>query len=195
MEIGIEFQSELLQMLKSTVTKNWYESPLALVVFSSGMTILGAIVTHCFNTRSEAKRIKAEQDLKTIELENIKKEKIHQDQVNSLKAYSKIYHDFRPIVWSSPDMDSYEAFSRVVEQMGDFLIELNMFIKEYRFILPAVIVDRLESVVFLLNEHHWGATMADTHEYIAKPEEIEAAEQAIQQLEDIEKEFKTLLSI
>ncbi|HHF3171131.1 TPA: hypothetical protein ACPJ1O_004526 [Vibrio diabolicus] len=156
MEIGIEFQSELLQMLKSTVTKNWYESPLALVVFSSGMTILGAIVTHCFNTRSEAKRIKAEQDLKTIELENIKKEKIHQDQVNSLKAYSKIYHDFRPIVWSSPDMDSYEAFSRVVEQMGDFLIELNMFIKEYRFILPVVIVERLESVVFLLNEHHWG---------------------------------------
>jgi len=33
MEIGIEFQSELLQMLKSVMNKSWYESPLAIVIF------------------------------------------------------------------------------------------------------------------------------------------------------------------
>jgi len=159
------------------------------------MTILGAVVTHCFNLRSEAKRIDAEQHFQRIEFDNLKKEKIHQDQVSSLKEYSKIYHDFRPIVWSSPDMDSYEVYSQVVKGMGDFLIELNMFIREHRFVLPVVIVDDLESVVFLLNEHHWEATKAECSEYIAQSDEIKAAETAIQMLENIEKDFKRLLSI
>ncbi|EPM5418079.1 hypothetical protein ACTM2X_002944 [Vibrio parahaemolyticus] len=195
MEIGIELQSEILQLLKSAATKNWYESPLALVVLSSGMTLLGAVMTHCFNIYSEGKRINAEKQLKQIELENIKKENVHQDQIISLKEYSQLYHDFRPLVSPTPNADSDEAFSKVVEEMGDFLIDLNMFIKEHRFILPVVIVEKLESVVFLLNEHHWGSTLSESQEYEAQPDEIKAAKQAIKELESIEKSFKSLLSI
>lgn len=176
MTIYVEFQDDFLQLLKSAMTKNWYESPLAVMVVTNGATLLGMCVTYFFNLKSEDKQF-----------ERKKKETIYQEQLNSLKEWSKIYHDIRSTLWIYVDDLSDTRGNDMPDIMKTFLINLDSFIKEHRFILPCRVIDKLEKTAYEIRQ-----AIDEDSEYFKKNK---TDQYVISNLETLEKDLKSAFNI
>ncbi|MCC2522195.1 hypothetical protein [Vibrio coralliilyticus] len=195
MEIDVKVQEQLIKAIESISSTSWHESPGFIAVVSGGLTLLGSYVTFCFNKKAEKQRIENEYNLKKVELENIRKEHIQNDQLAALKALSGLSHNLRPTIWGSPDYDSHEAYTDVVFRMGGFLSKLDSFLNDHRFSLPSNVIDKLDDVLFKCNSSHWGASMSDTPDYTPTSTELDNAKEVLELLSSVEKEFKQSLGI
>lgn len=197
MEIEIKLSQELIEAIAAfSARAAWYESAAAVAIASGLVAVIGGIVSHFFNQRSESERRDAEKQRMQQEHENRKVEKMHEMQVEALKALALINENLLPTVWPNPDYDSYEAYSEVVCKMSELLNSLDKYLKQWSYVLPENIIRQLRDVIYHCNQEHWGATTADDGiNYEPTEREREAAEEIVDNLEKAISDLKQLLGL
>lgn len=197
LELDLNFQQELVSAIAalSNVDKSWVDSPAIVALVAGLVALLGSWLTHWFNANSENSRHKNEADLKRLESDIRKQENIQEKQLEALIELSNITHEVQPTIWSSPNYDSYDAFSEVFFSMGTLLGKLDSFLKAYSYIMPQDIISHVNEVMFKCNDKHWGSLLADGPEYEPTNIELEAAEAVLHSLQSAVKSFKSSLGV
>jgi len=182
-EIEVDFQQELIAAIASLSSDSvWYESSAAVAAATGLSAVIAAVVTHLFNQESESRRERSQQELVRLEHENRKREKMHEQQVTALIVLSSINEKLLPTVWPSPDYDSHQAYSEVIWNMRNLLEDLDKYLKNWSYALPDEIIRQIRDVIFQCNVGHWGATTATSPDYEPTNQEIEAAENIVNDL-------------
>lgn len=179
----------------SRVEKTWVDSPATVALVAGLLALLGSLITHWFNGRSEKSRQNHESEIKKLESDIRKQENIQERQLEALVQLSKITYEVTPTVWSHPDYDSYDAYSEVVISMGGLLDKLDDFLKENSYILPQDVISNINEVMYKCNDKHWGASLAEEPGYEPTKNEIEAAEDVIDKLHSSVNAFKLKLGV
>ncbi|TOP31895.1 hypothetical protein CGH18_24035 [Vibrio parahaemolyticus] len=133
--------------------------------------------------------------MKQVELENLRKEHLQNDQIVALRELSKLSHNLRPTIWSSPDYDSDEAYTDVLFSLGSFLGNLDDYLRTYRYIVPSSVLSKLEDVLFKCNSSHWQASGRNPEEYTPTRSDLKDAENILDLLSEAESEFKVWLGL
>ena len=196
MEIEVRLPKELIDAVAAMSPGSaWYESGAAIAVFSGLIAVLGGVVSHLFNQRSESKRRESERKIMQQAHDNRKVEKMHDTQVEALKVLSLINENLLPTVWPNPDYDAHEAYSGVVWKMYSLLNELDDYLKEWSYVLPENIISQVRNIIFLCNEEHWGATTAPGPDYEPSEREIKFAGIIVGDLAKVISDLKQLLGM
>lgn len=196
MEIDIMLQEELINALTTlSVGPAWYESGAAVAVASGLVAVIGGMVSHIFNQRSGSKRRDSERKSMQLEHDNRKVEKMHDAQVEALKALSAINEDLLPTVWPSPGHDSSEAYSEVVWNMHGLLNHLDQYLKQWSYVLPENIIRQIRDIIVLCDQGHWGKTITKNPEYQHSKKELESAEKIVNDLGSAIVSLKQLLGL
>lgn len=108
---------------------------------------------------------------------------------------SNITYEIQPTIWLSPDYDSYDAYSEVFFAMGSLLEKLDIFLKNYNYIMPQEIIISVNKVMDECNKKHWDYSPTGNTEYEPTKTELKAAESVLQSLLFAVKDFKKSLGI
>lgn len=189
MDLHIALPQDLVDAMSELAeSPKWYESGAAIVVTSGLITILAGFVAHYLNQRSERLNRDAEH-------RNRRVEKMHDAQVDALKALCEINENLLPSVWPTPEYDSHEAYSEMLSRMPWLLNALDKFIKERSYILPEPIIHKLRDVIYFCNQGHWGETTAVDPEYDPSQREIRYAADSVRKLRSAILDLKHLVGV
>lgn len=197
MEVDVNFQQEIIKATTAILSaeKPWFESPFALVGLSSCMALLGSFLTQYSNSRSEKTRHQNQTELIKVESEVKKNINVHNLQLNALKALSEINHAFQPLIHTNPDFDTNDAYAPIVHRMSGLLNSLVEYLRVHSYIIPNDVINKIEEVINICNETHWPATIVNSPDYEATTSEIEAAQLALNNLDNSLNQFKSQLGV
>ena len=196
MDVDITIQQELIKAIAAfNREKSWFDTAAAIALVSGAIALLGAIITHIFNTLFEKRRFTRDIAIKHVEFEIRKLENIQAQQIEALKSLSIIKQETIPTVWPKPEYEEYEAHSDIVFSMSSLLDKLNSYLKDYSYILPGLIIEKMNKVIYICNQEHWGASLAQDPGYEPSEVETDAAKSLINELSDAVTEFKNILGV
>ena len=197
MELDLNLQKELITAITAALkgSKSWVDSPAVIALVSGALAILAAILTNLFNSKSEKARYNSEIELKEIDSNNAKQEKIQEKQLDSLSCVSKILHNLKPMIWTDPLFDSHEAYSSIVFKMDSLRTELSSYLEVHSYITPDEIITHISDVIYLCNDNSWSVIMSQGPEYETTEPERDAAKNILDKLELAVREFKIKLGV
>lgn len=197
MGVEIIMPEELIEAITALSSEPvWYNSFLWVAVVSGCVAIIGAMVTHLFNQRSEKRREETKIDLNYIEHENRKIEKMHEKQVSALELLCSIREDLLPNIWPNPDYDHDQAYSEVVDDMFNLLKKLDKYLKDWNYLLPESIDKQLRDIVWDCNDCYFHpANTSRLENELPSKQEMDAAEKMVTKFDKVVLDFKKTLGI
>jgi len=197
LELDLNLQKELITAITAALkgSKSWVDSAAVIALVSGALAILASILTNLFNSKSEKLRYSSEIKLKVIDSNNAKQERIQEKQLDSLSCVSKILHNLKPMIWTDPAFESYDAYRTIVFKMDSLRTELSSYLEVHSYITPDEIITHISDVIYLCNDNSWSVIMSEGPEYETTESERNAAKNILDKLELAVREFKIKLGV
>lgn len=174
---------------------NIYTSPTFVAAISGAMALAGVLLNQLSHLWGEKKRHERDVNLRFVESEIRKQEKIQGLQLQALKELVTIHQEIVPNRGPSPHPDSDDAYGAVLGAMSNLIDKLDNYLKNFSYILPNKVTVKINNAIYQCNQGHWGISTSEEPAYEPSKHEIEFAKGVLESLSGSITIFKECLGI
>jgi len=185
MEISIELQKELIDALVAfSKEKPFWESPIAVGLLAASAVIVASLLERWQAFRLQERQSDIEKHLR-----------VHELQIEALRALSVIEHSVTPNNEPVQGADSHEWLSPVVYDLNRVIGKLDVYLKSYAHVSPSIVIKHIRKATDIANEHKWGVMMSDENGYEPTSEEVQGVVDLIDELSSAMQKFKCSVGV
>lgn len=185
MDLHIELQKEIIEILSAlSRDKTFWETPLAIGLLTALAAIGATVIDRWQAARRQERQSEIERHLR-----------IHERQMEGLKALSQVAHSVSPNDEPRQGADSHEWLSPIVYSLSKVVATLDDFIKEYSYITPSNVTPHIRNAINIANVHKWGSINSEDPEYEPTGKEIDGIVELGAQLDEGVEKFKRAVGV